>query len=71
MLPPTLAAMKVVIDTERCTGHGRCYTLAPEVFDADDDGYGLVRVADVGPDLEEKARVGVRNCPEDAISIQQ
>jgi ferredoxin len=62
--------MKIVIDRERCTGHGRCYSLAPEVFDADDDGYGLVRTADVGPELEEKARVGVRNCPESAISIE-
>jgi|RhiMetdeSRZDD1v2_1073273.scaffolds.fasta_scaffold2572069_2 ferredoxin len=70
MLPPTLAAMKVVIDTEQCTGHGRCYTLAPEVFDGDDDGYGLVRVADVPPELEEKARLGVRNCPEGAIRIE-
>jgi ferredoxin len=70
MLPPTLRPMKVVIDTERCTGHGRCYTLAPEVFDADDDGYGVVRVADVPPELEEKARLGVRNCPESAISIE-
>jgi ferredoxin len=67
---PTLARMKVVIDSERCTGHGRCYTLAPEVFDADDDGYGVVRVADVRPALEEQARLGMRNCPEGAISIE-
>src|SRR5579885_2746606 len=30
--------MKVVIDGERCSGHGRCYSLAPEVFEADDEG---------------------------------
>ena len=29
--------MRVVIDTERCTGHGRCYSLAPAVFTDDDD----------------------------------
>ena len=62
--------MKVVIDRERCTGHGRCYTLAPEVFDADDDGYGQVRTAEVGTELEDKARLGVRNCPESAITIE-
>ncbi len=39
--------MRVVIDHEACTGHGRCYTLAPDVFDSDDAGYGVVRVDEV------------------------
>ena len=32
--------MKIHLDNEVCSGHGRCYTLAPDVFDADDEGYG-------------------------------
>ena len=27
--------MKLRIDAEACTGHGRCYVLAPDVFDHD------------------------------------
>jgi ferredoxin len=27
---------RVSVDADRCTGHGRCYTLAPDVFDADE-----------------------------------
>ena len=27
---------RVTVDADRCTGHGRCYTLAPDVFDADE-----------------------------------
>src|SRR6187401_456533 len=36
----TLSAMRVLIDEDRCTGHGRCYSLVPDLFDADDQGHG-------------------------------
>jgi ferredoxin len=62
--------MKIVFDEDRCTGHGRCYALAPDVYDADDQGHCVVRIeGDVPVDLEEAARVGASNCPEDALSI--
>lgn len=60
--------MRITLDRERCTGHGRCYMLAPEVFDADADGYGVIRDEDVAPGLEEAARRAAANCPEDAIT---
>lgn len=63
--------MKVHIDREICTGHGRCYVLAPEVFESDDDGYGMVIVEEVPAGLEDAARRGVANCPESAISIEE
>jgi ferredoxin len=63
--------MRISIDHEACTGHGRCYALAPELFEADDDGYG--RVVDafgiVPPELEEAARRAANNCPERAIAL--
>jgi ferredoxin len=63
--------MRVVIDAERCTGHGRCYTLAPHVFEADDRGLGLViGDGEVGPEFEQEARSAVANCPEHAISAE-
>jgi ferredoxin len=62
--------VRVTIDAELCTGHGRCYTLAPEVFEPDDRGLGLVRLdGEVPPGLEKQARVAVANCPEQAITI--
>jgi ferredoxin len=61
--------MKIVLDTDRCTGHGRCYALAPEVYDADDDGHCVVRLDEIPPELEAKARSGVNNCPEEALSV--
>ena len=62
--------MRVEIDAERCTGHGRCYTLAPEIFDCDDRGLGLVKGGgEIGPELEKSARSAVANCPEQAITL--
>jgi ferredoxin len=61
--------MKVTVDADLCTGHGRCYALAPDVFAADDFGHCEILVADVDPALEAQARLGVENCPEKAIRI--
>ncbi|HEX9506092.1 MAG TPA: ferredoxin [Acidimicrobiia bacterium] len=61
--------MKVSVDLERCTGHGRCYSLAPEVFEPDDEGHSAVIAPEVPPELEHQARLGVENCPEQAISL--
>ena len=62
--------MKLQIDRECCTGHGRCYSLSPELFDCDDDGNGFVRVEDdVEPDQLPRARLVVDSCPERAITL--
>ncbi|KAA8965837.1 ferredoxin [Mycobacterium sp.] len=59
----------VAVDAERCVGHGRCYTLAPDVFDADEVGHCIVRVAQVGEALREQAVNAEQNCPEQAIML--
>lgn len=61
--------MRIVIDRDRCTGHGRCYAVAPSLFEADDDGYGQVVVDQIPAGGMDEARAAVLNCPEDAISI--
>jgi ferredoxin len=63
--------VKLVVDLARCTGHGRCYTLAPHVFDADGEGHCVLVSAEVGPAHEREARAAVLNCPEDAIAITE
>jgi ferredoxin len=62
--------MRVRLDTELCQGHGRCYTLAPELFDSDELGHCVLRVEDVPADREADARNGVDNCPEHALSLE-
>ena len=61
--------MRVILDEAACVGHGRCYTLAPEVFDADDQGHCLVIRPVVDAELVDRAAIGVANCPERALSL--
>lgn len=63
-------SMRVEVNADLCQGHNRCYALAPELFDVDDYGTAVV-IGDgtVSPELEEKAKLAVANCPEYAITI--
>jgi ferredoxin len=62
--------MKLTLDEAACVGHGRCYALAPDVFEPDDHGHCVLLHEDVPPALEDAARAGVANCPESAISLE-
>ena len=63
--------MKVMIDAELCTGHGRCYSVAPDVYTLDANGYNAATGVpiDVPAAQEAAARLGARMCPERAITI--
>jgi ferredoxin len=63
--------MKMKIDGELCTGHGRCWNVASEVYDADDSGFNSAAggTIDVPEGLEKIAMHGLRSCPEGAISV--
>ena len=62
--------MRVLIDPERCQGHGRCYDLAPDLFGEDEVGNGVV-LGDgrVPPGREDDARLAEANCPEAAVGL--
>jgi ferredoxin len=63
--------VKVKIDAELCTGHGRCSAVAQQVYKLDDNGYNADRgkSVDVPAGLEAPARLGSKRCPERAITI--
>lgn len=62
--------MRIKLDSSKCEGHGRCYALAPELFDSDEEGYSVLKVdGDVPAELADKARLAVDNCPEYAIEL--
>lgn len=62
--------MKVRLIDEKCQGHGRCYSLAPEVFESDDIGNACVIGDGSVPAGEEgNAQLAVDNCPEFAIEV--
>jgi ferredoxin len=67
-----MATMRVRVDTERCQGHNRCCSIAPELFEADDLGNARVRGDGTVPaELEAKAKLAVANCPEHAVRLAQ
>lgn len=62
--------MRVILDRAACSGHARCFALAPEVYDIDDEGFNSVDQAEVPPEFEQQARDGAEACPEQAIAIE-
>jgi ferredoxin len=63
--------IRVGVDADRCVGHGRCYTLAPEIFDVDDVGHSIVLAEEASGDLEARAADAEKNCPEGAITLSR
>jgi len=60
--------MSLSIDPDKCQGHGRCTLASPDIFDVDDDGYGVVLNPDPGPYYDAEVANAIGSCPERAIS---
>jgi ferredoxin len=62
--------MKIHVDTDRCTGHGVCESISPEVFEVGDDGIVRLLTEDLTesqrPDLES----AVAECPTQALRLE-
>ncbi len=64
--------MKINYDRSACQGHNRCYMLAPELFDTDDEGYSILLVnGEIPAEMQDKARLAADNCPEFAITLEE
>ena len=62
--------MKICVDPDKCQGHNRCFSLAPELFELNDYGYANAKGDGVVPESQEdKARLAIDNCPEYAIEV--
>lgn len=62
--------MRVVIDPEKCQGHGQCEFAAPEVFTVLEDG--TVDYVEFPPDSERaNVETAVRRCPVQAITLEE
>jgi len=64
--------VRIRIDADRCSGHGRCYALTPQLFSDDERGYGQV-IGDgtVGEGELSAAERAVVACPERAIILDE
>jgi ferredoxin len=61
-------AVKIMIDSTVCAGHGRCQAVAPRLFALDDEGYSQVIRPPTPADADD-ARNAALSCPEGAISL--
>lgn len=63
------AAMKINVDTDRCTGHGVCESIADDIFEVGDDGIVHLLMPEVGEDRRADVESAVAECPTQALSI--
>jgi ferredoxin len=58
--------------TSACQGHGRCYSLAPDLLESDDEGFVTIAGGDpieLSDDQRALADELVGTCPEGAIVV--
>lgn len=60
---------QITVDRDACAGHGRCYALAPDIFEPDDEGFSTVIGGADDEQLKDELDLAARNCPERAISV--
>ena len=63
--------MKVTVDVQRCVGHARCASVAPDVYSLNDEGFNVTAEKEVDPALRASALRGMRACPERAITVHE
>ncbi|MCY4069269.1 MAG: ferredoxin [Acidimicrobiaceae bacterium] len=67
-----MAEAIVEVDHDVCIVSGMCASLAPEIFDIDDDGLRLeVLQPSLTPELADKARNAEACCPVSAIKVTE
>jgi ferredoxin len=62
--------MRVRVIPEKCQGHVRCIQAVPEVFQEDEQGHSFTDDENVPPELQARVRQAERNCPEQAIVVE-
>ena len=63
--------MKVRVDFAKCTGLGICESMAPNIFEVDDDGRLLLLKDDVTDDELQSVEEAVTGCPTEALRIER
>jgi ferredoxin len=63
--------MKVEVDHESCEASALCASLAPKVFELDNDDQLHVLPDGVPDSLAESVREAVRSCPQSALRLHE
>jgi ferredoxin len=62
--------MRVVVDYDLCESNAICMSVAPEVFEVDDDDNLNLLQEEPPEELRPKVEEAVRRCPKQALSIE-
>jgi ferredoxin len=62
--------MRIVVDREKCDGHGMCEAMAHEYFELDDDEQLTVLNENPPESDRDKVYAAVQACPALALSLQ-
>jgi ferredoxin len=63
--------MKIVVDSNLCSGQGRCHATAASLYHLDEDGFSTADGQAIPNDEHEAARRGANACPEGAITLEE
>ncbi|WP_405136503.1 ferredoxin [Nocardia sp. NBC_01388] len=63
--------MRLRLERDRCVGHALCHAVDADLFPLDDNGYSTAVSRELTPEHSERARDGVRACPERALAIDE
>jgi ferredoxin len=69
-LSERVVEMNILVDTERCEGHGMCAAAAPDIFGLTDDGFPQAHFHELPASLEERAHVAIQTCPVNALRLR-
>lgn len=61
--------MKITVDRSKCTGLGICESLAPDVFEIDDENNLVLLTETITAELLEGVEEAIRGCPTEALRL--
>jgi len=65
--------IRILVDFDLCTGHGRCYNTSPDLLTEDEEGFVSTRwePTTAADDRLGEAERAAAACPERAIRVEQ
>jgi ferredoxin len=60
---------RILVDADKCMGHGRCFAFAPHLIRLTEDGFATPATPTLLDGQEDDAREAARGCPESAITV--
>jgi ferredoxin len=63
-------SFRVIADYDRCTSHGLCQAVAPDVFEVRADGYMYILLETIDDSRRSACEDAVDACPTQALRIE-